>query len=237
VLADQGVCLIDEFDKMNDADRTSIHEAMEQQSISISKAGIVTTLNARCAVIAAANPIGGRYDITKTFTENVQLTDPILTRFDILAVLRDEADPVLDERLANFVLDSHSRAHPNARARANAEKIEREGAGGAGGKGSVRDATTDRTAGTTGGDDDEDGAGGGGGGRAPTSLTDDASIKPIPQELLKKYIVHARQHVRPSLAALDQEKVRGGRREEGSEGERARGARCAHPLVLRSPPP
>ena len=79
---------------MNDADRTSIHEAMEQQSISISKAGIVTSLQARCAVIAAANPIGGRYDPSLTFSENVDLTEPILSRFDILCVVRDMVDPV-----------------------------------------------------------------------------------------------------------------------------------------------
>lgn len=66
---------------MNDADRTSIHEAMEQQSISISKAGIITTLKARCSVIAAANPVQGRYDSSKTFAENVELTDAILSRF------------------------------------------------------------------------------------------------------------------------------------------------------------
>ncbi|VDK25635.1 unnamed protein product, partial [Anisakis simplex] len=79
VLADKGVCLIDEFDKMNDQDRTSIHEAMEQQSISISKAGIVTSLQARCTVIAASNPISGRYDPSRTFAENVDLTEPILS--------------------------------------------------------------------------------------------------------------------------------------------------------------
>ncbi|CBK22994.2 uncharacterized protein [Blastocystis hominis] len=112
VLADRGVCLIDEFDKMNDADRVSIHEAMEQQSISISKAGIVTTLQARCAVLAAANPRTGRYDATRTFAENVDLTDPILQRFDILCVLQDQIDPVEDERLARFVVRSHVACHP-----------------------------------------------------------------------------------------------------------------------------
>lgn len=112
VLADRGICLIDEFDKMNDQDRVSIHEAMEQQSISISKAGIVTSLQARCSVIAAANPIGGRYDSSKTFAQNVELTDPILSRFDVLCVVKDIVDPVQDEMLATFVVDSHFKSHP-----------------------------------------------------------------------------------------------------------------------------
>jgi DNA replication licensing factor MCM2 len=112
VLADQGVCLIDEFDKMNEQDRSSIHEAMEQQTISVSKAGIVTSLQARCAIIAAANPIGGRYDSAHTLAENVELTDPVLQRFDILCVLQDLVDPVADEHLAQFVTSSHMKAVP-----------------------------------------------------------------------------------------------------------------------------
>jgi DNA replication licensing factor MCM2 len=99
---------------MNDADRTSIHEAMEQQSISISKAGIVASLQARCAVIAAANPIGGRYDPSMTFSENVNLSEPIMSRFDILCVVKDEFDPMLDHFLAEFVVSSHMRHHPNS---------------------------------------------------------------------------------------------------------------------------
>ncbi|KAL3785893.1 hypothetical protein ACHAW5_006109 [Stephanodiscus triporus] len=114
VLADRGVCLIDEFDKMNEQDRTSIHEAMEQQSISVSKAGIVTSLQARCSVIAAANPIGGRYDSSCTLAENVELTDPILQRFDCLCVLQDVVDPVSDERLASFVTESHIMSVPTS---------------------------------------------------------------------------------------------------------------------------
>lgn len=114
VLADRGICLIDEFDKMNDQDRTSIHEAMEQQSISISKAGIVTSLQARCAIIAAANPVKGRYDPSRNFFENVDLTEPILSRFDILCVVRDEVSLQEDHDLATFVITSHTKSHPLA---------------------------------------------------------------------------------------------------------------------------
>lgn len=113
---------------MNDSDRTSIHEAMEQQTISISKAGIVTTLKARCSVIAAANPIGGRYDPSMTFSENVDLTEPILSRFDILCVVRDTVDATADEHLAKFVVGSHMRSHPlaNDRDREIMKKVENE---------------------------------------------------------------------------------------------------------------
>lgn len=113
VLADKGVCLIDEFDKMNDQDRTSIHEAMEQQSISISKAGIITSLQARCSVIAAANPLKGNYNQNLNFNDNVDLTDPILSRFDLLAVVKDDVDEEYDDALATFVINSHMKNHPS----------------------------------------------------------------------------------------------------------------------------
>jgi len=115
VLADKGICLIDEFDKMNDHDRTSIHEAMEQQTISVSKAGIITTLQARCSVIAAANPIGGVYKPQFNFNDNVDLTDPILSRFDLLTVIRDEVDEGIDDQLATFVINSHMKSHPSCK--------------------------------------------------------------------------------------------------------------------------
>ncbi|VDM38456.1 unnamed protein product [Toxocara canis] len=164
VLADKGVCLIDEFDKMNDQDRTSIHEAMEQQSISISKAGIVTSLQARCTVIAAANPISGRYDTSRTFAENVDLTEPILSRFDILCVVRDTVDPVEDERLAMFVVDSHRKHHPEAEQTQSVDSQQLE---------------EDR----------------------------DTALELIPQPLLRKYLMYARENVHPKLEQMPQDKI------------------------------
>lgn len=168
VLADKGVCCIDEFDKMSDKDRTSIHEAMEQQSISISKAGIVASLKARCAVIAASNPIGGRYDSSLTFLDNVDLTEPIISRFDILCVVRDQVDSYADEKLASFVVKSHAKNHPTTLAMQ--EEV-------------VDDLPT------------------------TVELEDGEEVELIPQGLLKKYILYARERIHPKLNYFDKDRV------------------------------
>jgi replicative DNA helicase Mcm len=105
VLADRGVCLIDEFDKMNPVDRSSIHEAMEQQVISIAKAGIVAQLNARTAIIAAANPRFGRYEDSRPPADNINLPATILSRFDLIFVIRDEPNPDIDQKMARHILE------------------------------------------------------------------------------------------------------------------------------------
>lgn len=140
-------------------DRTSIHEAMEQQSISISKAGIVTTLQARCSVIAAANPIRGRYNASIPFAQNVELTEPILSRFDVLCVVKDTVEPEQDHILAENVISSHIRSHPQF------------------------DANNDHA--------------------LPTE--EDADI--IPQDILRKYIMYAREKIHPKLHQLDEDKL------------------------------
>ena len=108
VLADGGLAVIDEFDKMRPEDRVAIHEAMEQQTVSVSKAGIVARLNARAAVLAAGNPKYGVYDPQRPFTDNVNLPPTILSRFDLIFVVRDVMAMEHDKRLARYILDVHS---------------------------------------------------------------------------------------------------------------------------------
>jgi replicative DNA helicase Mcm len=107
VLADQGVACIDEFDKMKEEDRSALHEQMEQQTITIAKGGIYATLNARTAILAAANPILGKYDPYKNLTENVTLPIPLLTRFDLIFIIRDTPTAAQDDRLATHILEVH----------------------------------------------------------------------------------------------------------------------------------
>ncbi len=107
VLGDQGLVCIDEFDKMKPEDRSALHETMEQQSVSIAKGGIVATLNARTSILAAANPMYGKYDPFKNITENVNLPVPLLTRFDLIFVVRDIPSKERDTRIARHILSLH----------------------------------------------------------------------------------------------------------------------------------
>lgn len=107
VLGDQGLVSIDEFDKIKPEDRSSLHEVMEQQTCSVAKGGIVATLNARTSILSAANPMYGKYDPFKNITENVNLPIPLLTRFDLIYVIRDMPEREKDSRIAGHILEIH----------------------------------------------------------------------------------------------------------------------------------
>ncbi|KAG0243034.1 DNA replication licensing factor mcm8 [Mortierella sp. GBA43] len=180
VLGDQGCCCIDEFDKMT-TDHNALLEAMEQQSISIAKAGIICTLPARTSVIAAANPVGGHYNMSKSVAENLKMNSALLSRFDLIFILMDKPDGEMDQYLSKHVMALHSGNITNGRAFRTGSQ----------------DSEVDRSQSSFGNDI-----------RARLDLplserlrmTEDDQLALIPQPLLRKYIAYARQYVHPRLS-------------------------------------
>lgn len=107
VLADMGIAAVDEMDKMSNEDRSALHEAMEQQTVTVAKAGIMATLKSRCAMLGAANPRYGRFDMYQPLAEQIRMPPALLSRFDLIFILMDKVDPAFDSMLANHIMGAH----------------------------------------------------------------------------------------------------------------------------------
>ena len=188
VLADQGCCCIDEFDKMTNQ-HSALLEAMEQQSISLAKAGIVCSLPARTSIIAAANPVGGHYNKGRTVAENLKMNTALLSRFDLIFILLDKADESMDRLLSAHVMALHSEGGSKlARSRAfgmTASQAQSQAAAAA-----LEDPATQEARAQW----DQD--------RALSErqkLMASDKLEPLPGSLLRKYIGYARKYVHPQL--------------------------------------
>eukprot|EP01083_Nonionella_stella_P120737 362060_1 len=186
VLGDQGCCCIDEFDKMN-KQHDAMLEAMEQQSISIAKAGIVCSLSARTSVIAAANPVGGHYNRAKTVNENLKISAPLLSRFDLIFILLDSPDELRDAMLSRHVVALHSgkasKIEPNPFESQRSEwhnKLEKERVLGHAVSGWENERPLNE--------------------RLKMTPEEASGFNPLPRALMRKYIAYARRYVKPKLS-------------------------------------
>lgn len=178
VLADQGVCCVDEFDKIG-CDSHCLLEAMEQQSVSIAKSGIVANLSARCSVLAAANPHGGHYDSSKTINENLKMSAALLSRFDLVFILLDKPEEAHDRKLSEYIMRSHAVGEPSS-----SRGFATASVGCDASQGPVLEATNRVVEATN---------------RVVEQIKRGAHISPIPTELLRKYLLYARKYVHPKL--------------------------------------
>jgi len=130
VIADKGIACIDELDKMSDSDRSSMHEALEQQQVSISKAGINATLKSRCSLLAAANPIHGRFDEYEPVPEQIDLEPALISRFDLIFIIQDLPDKESDTEIADHILERNKQGQENARVVGHGDELESSEDGG-----------------------------------------------------------------------------------------------------------